>query len=264
MIPHLQDRAAALKLLGWTGRDAEWACPGLPAQRGFPARAVPRVRREPTRRTGGAVRRAVPRVVRREGRPQRSGRAGVGRVGAGVRGRAAVAVPGAGGRARAPPARGAADGAAAAAAVARLRARPPRGAVARDRGGEGLGADDGRGARGGAAAARVPGTAGLAQPLLRAQAAARPGGGAGDVRLRPGRGRDAERRPHVGRDARGAVGGVCARRGARSTSSWRAGTPSAWRRPSRCSPAGRRHPRLPAMPRRCARRGRSSRRSRRR
>ena len=76
-------------------------------------------------------------------------------------------------------------------------------------------ADRGGSAGGRAAAPRVSGKAGCPAALLRAQAAPRPRCRTGDVRLRPGRGRDGDRRPHVGRDARRAVGGTARRRARR-------------------------------------------------
>ena len=215
MVQHLNGRAAALAEFGWTGRDAEWLALALPPQRRLPPLAVPRLPRERPRRAGRAVHRALPAVVRAPGRPPGARRAGVTALDAAVRGGPAVALPGAGSRARAPSAGRVRGGPAAPAAVARLRARPPRGAVAGDRDREGRRADRGGSAGGRAAAPRVSGKAGCPAALLRAQAAPRPRCRTGDVRLRPGRGRDGDRRPHVGRDARRAVGGTARRRARR-------------------------------------------------
>ena len=71
MTAHLQDRAAALGALGWTGRDAEWAAAHLPAQRGLPAPAVPRLHGSDQSGAGQPLRTAV---------RQRGGRAALERI----------------------------------------------------------------------------------------------------------------------------------------------------------------------------------------
>ena len=197
MIPHLNGRAAALEPLGWTGRDAEWLALVCLHSGVF-------LRAEYLAFLGGVHRSAAARFVERYGAwcGRKAGRrAPVERAWRGtaaVQGSAAVTVPGAGGRARAAPARGVAGGSAETAPVARLRGWPSGRAVAGDRGGEGLGAGGGGRARARAAAQGVPGPPGLTHPLFRAQAAARPGRRAGDVRVRPSGRRDAERRPQLG------------------------------------------------------------------
>ena len=211
MIPHFQERAAALESLGWTSRDAEWLALVCLHSGVF-------LRAQYLAFLGHGHRESATRFVERYrawcGR-QAGRRAPVERAWRGST-RLCMVAPWSLYRAlgaehvRHRREGVASGGAAAAAAVARLRARKPDGAVAGDRGGEGRRADRGGRPRRGVAAPRLSGRVRLPPALLRAQAAARAGRGARDVRVRPGGGRDAERRPHVGRDARRLWTALCA------------------------------------------------------